>query len=74
MSTKPTHNINIPFQPEKRIECRTEIRPDLVKLEDNPPISATRSDSGEASAGMFEFQARLLLEPRKQPNISLVLP
>ena len=59
------HDINIPFQPEKRIECRTEIRPDLVKLEDNPPISATRSNSGEARTGMFTFQAQLLLEPKK---------
>jgi len=59
------HDINIPFQPEKRIKTRTDIRPDLVKLEDNPPISATRSDSGEAQAGMFQFQAKLLLEPRE---------
>ena len=59
------HDINIPFQPEKRIKTRTDIRPDLVKLEDNPPISAIRSDSGEASRGMFEFQAKLLLESKK---------
>jgi len=58
------HDINIPFQPEKRIKSRTDIRPDLVKIEENPPISATRSDSGEESAGMFQFQARLLLDHR----------
>jgi len=52
-------------QPEKRIKTRTDIRPNLVKTEDNPPISATHSDSGKASAGMFQFQAKLLLERKR---------
>jgi len=59
------HDINIPFQPEKRIKTRTDIRPDLVKIEEDPQTSATHSDSGEASAGMFTFQARLLLDQKK---------
>jgi len=59
------HDINIPFQPEKRIKSRTDIRPDLAKIEQNPQTSATLSDSGEELAGMFQFQARLLLGPRK---------
>jgi len=56
---------NIPDQPELRIKTRTHPRPKLIKLEDNPPISTTRSDSGEASAGMFQFQAKLLLEQKR---------
>jgi len=59
------HDINIPFQPEKRIKSRTDIRPDLVKIEENPQTSGTHSDHGEASAGMFQFQARLLIEQKK---------